>query len=268
MRGWTVWICSGAFLTVCGSAGAESPAVDPSDWRIVDLTHPFNEDTLYWPTAPSRFTLQRLAHGRTAGGWFYSANAFSTPEHGGTHLDAPIHFGEGRATVEGIPLERLVAPLVVIDVAQRVARGGEFALGADDVVAFEERYGAISPGSVVLLRTGWDRYWPDARGYLGDATPGDASKLRFPSFGASGARALVEERGVVGLGVDTASIDVGSSQDFIVHRIASARDVYGLENLTGLGALPPHGATIVALPMKIEGGSGAPVRAIALLPAK
>jgi kynurenine formamidase len=268
MRGWIVWMCSGAFLAVCGSAGAGPPAVDPAAWRIVDLTHPFNQETLYWPTAPSRFALERLAHGRTAGGWFYSANAFSTPEHGGTHLDAPIHFGEGRTAVEGIPLERLVAPVVVIDVAQRVARGGEFALGADEVVAFEERHGAIPSGSVVLLRTGWDRYWPDARGYLGDATPGDASKLRFPSFGASGARALVEERGVVGLGIDTASIDVGSSQDFPVHRIASARDVYGLENLTGLGALPPHGATIVALPMKIEGGSGAPVRAIALLPAK
>ena len=117
----------------------------------------------------------------------------------------------------------------------------------------------------MLPRTGWDRFWPDRRAYLGDDTPGDASKLRFPSFGESAARLLVEERGVAGLGVDTASIDVGSSRDFPVHRIAGARDVYGLENLTGLGALPPVGAVVVALPMKIEGGSGAPLRAIALL---
>ena len=111
----------------------------------------------------------------------------------------------------------------------------------------------------------WDRFWPDAAAYLGDDTPGDASKLHFPSFGAEAARFLVEERGIAGLGVDTASIDVGSSSDFPVHRIAARRDVYGLENLASLGELPPRGATLVALPMKIKGGSGAPLRAVALI---
>jgi kynurenine formamidase len=264
LAGWLAWGL-GVVIGV-GAANAEPAAIDPSRWQVVDLTHPFNAETVYWPTAPRRFSLERLAFGETAGGWFYSANAFSTPEHGGTHLDAPVHFGEGRQAVDAIPLERLVAPVVVIDVAQRVARGGEFALEVDQVVAFEERHGPIREGSVVLLRTGWDRFWPDVRRYLGDDTPGDASKLRFPSFGASAARALVDERGVVGVGVDTASIDVGSSKDFPVHRIAARKEVYGLENLTRLGELPPTGATLVALPMKIEGGSGAPVRVIALLP--
>ncbi len=268
MRHGFVWMFSLGCLAASGSAAAGPPALDPSAWQLVDLTHPFNAETLYWPTAPSRFSLERLAYGATPGGWFYAANAFSTPEHGGSHLDAPSHFAEGGTSVEGIALERLVAAVVVIDVTQRVARGGEFALAAEDVVAFEERHGSIPAGSVVLLRTGWDRYWPDARGYLGDVRPGDASKLRFPGFGASGARVLVEERGVVGLGVDTASIDVGSSKEFPVHRIAAARDVYGLENLTGLGSLPAQGATIVALPMKIEAGTGAPVRVIALVPAE
>ena len=257
-----------AALTGGGAAAAGPPALDPAAWQLVDLTHPFNAETLYWPTAPSRFTLERLAWGATPGGWFYAANTFSTPEHGGTHLDAPLHFGEGRASVEKIPLERLVAPAVVIDVGQRAGRGGEFALRREDVEAFEERHGPIPRGSVVLLRTGWDRFWPDARRYLGDSSPGDASGLRFPGFGAAAARALVEERGVVGLGVDTASLDVGSSTDFPVHRIAAARGAYGLENLTGLGALPARGAVIVALPMKIEGGTGAPVRVIGMLPAQ
>lgn len=261
-RGLGLWVVS--WLAVCGVAAADGP--DPSSWRILDLTHPFNAETIYWPTAPSGFELEPLAFGKTEGGWFYAANTFAAPEHGGTHLDAPAHFGEGHASVEAIPLEKLVAPAVVIDVSERAARGGELALGVEDVQAFEKRHGPIAAGTVVLLRTGWDRFWPDKAAYLGDDTPGDASHLRFPSYGAEAVRLLVEERGVVGLGVDTASIDVGSSSDFPVHRIAASHDVYGLENLEGLGRLPARGATLVALPMKIEGGSGAPVRVIALLP--
>jgi kynurenine formamidase len=119
---------------------------------------------------------------------------------------------------------------------------------------------------VVLLRTGWSRFWPDARSYLGDDTPGDASKLSFPSYGVESARLLVEERGVAALGIDTASIDYGRSTDFQVHRVAASSNVPGFENLTNLDRLPARGATIVALPMKIEGGSGGPLRAIGLVP--
>jgi kynurenine formamidase len=118
----------------------------------------------------------------------------------------------------------------------------------------------------VLVRTGWSRHWPDRLAYLGDNTPGDASKLRFPGYGEDAARLLVEERQVVLLGIDTASVDFGRSTDFIVHRVAAARNVANLENLTNLDRLPPRGATVIALPMKIEGGSGAPVRVVALVP--
>jgi kynurenine formamidase len=257
--GWTV-------LLLWGAAPAEGQPFDPAAVEVVDLSHGFGADTVYWPSRPpAGFELRELAHGRTPGGWFYAANAFSTPEHGGTHLDAPIHFAEGGRSVERIPASRLVARAVVIDASAAAAGTPELALGAADVRAFEARHGRIPAGSLVLLRTGWDRFWPDRRAYLGDDTPGDASKLRFPSFGESAARLLVEERGVAGLGVDTASIDVGSSRDFPVHRLAAAHDVYGLENLTGLAGLPPVGAVVVALPMKIEGGSGAPLRAIALV---
>ena len=118
----------------------------------------------------------------------------------------------------------------------------------------------------MLLRTDWSERWGNVRAYLGDDTPGDAGNLSFPSYGEAAARWLVEERAVAVLGVDTASIDYGRSADFIVHRIAAARQVAGLENLTNLQRLPATGANVIALPMKIAGGSGAPVRVIALLP--
>jgi len=253
-------------LGLLAACAADRERIDPARLRVVDLTHPFDSETLYWPTAPSSFELRRLAWGTMPGGYFYAANALATPEHGGTHLDAPLHFGEGRPAVAEIPAARLVAEAVVIDVTEQAASQAEYALQPSDVLAFEARHGPVARNSIVLLHTGWDRFWPDRKAYLGDDTPGDASNLRFPSYGAEAARLLVEARGVAGLGVDTASIDVGSSQEFQVHRIAAKNDVFGLENLTGLAALPPRGALLVALPMKIAGGSGAPLRAVALLP--
>jgi kynurenine formamidase len=252
-------------LLLCTEAGL---ADDLTSYRLVDLTHPFNEKTVYWPTDTSGFQLKRLAHGRTGAGFFYSANAFCTAEHGGTHLDAPIHFAEGQRTSEQIPLEHLVAPAAVIDISKKAAANRDYRLSREDVLLFEKQNGKIRPGSIVLLRTGWSRYWPDRKNYLGDDTPGDASKLSFPSFGEDAAKLLVEERRAAMIGVDTASIDYGRSKDFVVHRLAAARNVPGLENLTHLEKLPATGTIVVALPMKIEGGSGGPVRAIALVPKK
>jgi kynurenine formamidase len=250
------------FLTV--SALAQQP-VDLSSYTIVDLTHPYNEKTVYWPTSPTRFKLDKLAHGKTDGGYFYSAYSISTPEHGGTHLDAPSHFSESGRTTDQIPLNQLIGAVVVIDVTTQARGNRDYRLTLDDVVSFEKAHGAIPAGTIVLLRTDWSRHWPDVKAYLGDDTPGDASKLSFPSFGDAAARLLVDERNVAALGVDTASIDYGRSTDFIVHRIAAAKNVPGLENLTNLDRLPPRGAAIIALPMKIEGGSGGPVRVVALV---
>ncbi|HKA42788.1 MAG TPA: cyclase family protein [Burkholderiales bacterium] len=262
--------CSSAaflcLLLVTTSALPAAQALDPAAYRLVDLTHPFNDRTIYWPTSPSTFKLQRLAYGDTSGGFFFAANSFCAPEHGGTHLDAPIHFAQGGRTSDAIPLEQLVAPAVVIDVSKQAAADPDYRLTRDDVIGFERRHGRIKAGAIVLLRTGWSRFWPDRKMYLGDDTPGDASKLRFPSYGADAAKLLVEDRKVGMLGVDTASIDYGRSDDFIVHRIATAQNVGGLENLANLEELPAVGATVIALPMKIEGGSGGPVRAIALVP--
>lgn len=240
--------------------------VDLSRVDLVDLTHAFNARTVYWPTSPTTFRHDQLSWGPTPGGYFYSAFALSTPEHGGTHLDAPIHFGEGKTAAEAIPLSRLVAPVVVIDVSAKADTNRDYLLTPEDVGAFEQAHGRIGEGTIVLLRTGWSRHWPDRLAYLGDSTSGDASKLRFPSFGADAARLLVEERRIAALGADVASIDGGVSIEFMVHRIAAAADVPGFENLTNLDRLPPTGAILVALPMKIEGGSGGPLRAIALVP--
>jgi kynurenine formamidase len=155
---------------------------------------------------------------------------------------------------------------VVIDVSRQASANPDYRLTRGDVEAFEARHGRIAAGTIVLLRTGWSARWADRKAYLGDDTPNDASKLSFPSYGEDAARLLVEERSVAALGADVASIDYGRSTDFPVHRIAAARNAYGLENLTNLDALPPTGSVIVALPMKIAGGSGGPVRAIAMVP--
>jgi kynurenine formamidase/pimeloyl-ACP methyl ester carboxylesterase len=253
-------------LVAAAAAGDGPRAPDLATARVVDLSHAFDKDTLYWPTAPSTFELKQLAHGPTPGGWFYAANSFCTPEHGGTHLDAPIHFHDARRTLDQVPVRQLIGPAVVVDVGAKAAAEPDYQLTRADLDAWEARNGAIPRGALVLLRTGWSARWPDRKRYLGDDTPGDASRLHFPSFGRDAAQWLVQTRQVGALGVDTASIDVGASKDFIVHQVAAAAEVPGLENLTNLDQLPERGAWVVALPMKIAGGSGGPLRAVALLP--
>lgn len=254
-----------ALTSLAACTTARRP-LDLSHAELIDLTWPYDENTLYWPTSPSSFELKQLAYGPTPGGWFYSSYAICTPEHGGTHLDAPIHFAEGKQTIDQIPLARLIAPAIVIDVADRATANADYRLTADDVRAWEARNGTIAAGTIVLLRTGWGSRWPNRKAYFGDDTPGATDNLHFPSYGEDAARLLVEERRVAAIGVDTASIDYGQSRDFIVHRIANGADVPGLENVAHLDRLPARGALVMALPMKIAGGSGGPVRIVAVVP--
>jgi kynurenine formamidase len=257
-------------LLVGPAARAQAPQqpapLDLRSARLVDLSHTFDGTTLYWPTSPTRFTLTRLAGGKTPGGFFYSANSLCTPEHGGTHMDAPVHFAEKGMTADQVPLRQLIALAAVIDVRAAAAKDPDYRLSLADVRAWEARHGPIAAGTIVLLRTGWSSRWPDRKRYLGDDTPNDASHLHFPSFGAEAAEHLVRTRRVAALGLDTASIDHGPSQDYPVHRVAAAANVPGFENLTNLDQLPETGAWIIALPMKIGGGSGGPLRAVAMLP--
>ncbi len=250
---------------VGGASAGGRPSPNLATATIVDLSHAFDDKTIYWPTSPSSFKLEKLAYGDTPGGYFYSSFAFCTPEHGGTHLDAPIHFSRTGRTIDQVPLRQLIAPAVVLDVSKKAEADADYRLTADDVRAFEMKHGRIAPGTIVLVRTGWGKRWPDRKRYLGDDTPGDASHLHFPSYGKDAAELLVRERKVGALGLDTASIDYGPSTDFAVHRIALGAQVPGLENLANLEEVPETGAWIIALPMKIGGGSGGPLRIVAVV---
>ncbi|MGH9323744.1 MAG: cyclase family protein [Vicinamibacteria bacterium] len=246
---------------------APGSGIDLASARLIDLSHSYDDTTIFWPTGPTGFDLKELARGVTEGGYFYSAYSFCTPEHGGTHLDAPIHFSETGRTAGEVPLRQLIAPAVVIDMSDQAAQDADALLSIQAVRDWEGKNGPVPEGAIVILRTGWSSRWAEgARAYLGDDTPGDASNLHFPGYGEEAARYLVEERKVGALGIDTASIDHGPSKDFVVHRIAAARNVIGLENVAALDQLPEKDFWILALPIKIGKGSGGPVRIVAAVP--
>jgi kynurenine formamidase len=253
-------------IVVFAASGARRRLVSISSARVVDLTHPFDEKTIYWPNSPSTFKLTKLSDGQSEAGFYYRMNSFCAPEHGGTHLDAPSHFAKDGRTADQIPLSQLVAPGVVLDVTRPAAADADYRLTAADVRDWEKKHGAIPSGAIVLLRTGWGKRWPDRKRYMGDDTPGEVTRLHFPSYGKDSAQLLVLERRVAALGVDTASIDYGPSKDFIVHQIANGANVPGLENVANLEEVPETGAWIVALPMEIAGATGGPLRIIALVP--
>ncbi len=250
-------------LTACSEP---ETVFDPAAMQVIDLTHAYGRDTIYWPSSPTSFELKKLAYGETPGGWFYASYSFCTPEHGGTHMDAPEHFFKGAQTVDRVPVEEMIAPVAVIDVSEKAAADPDYRLTVADIEAYEAAHGKIEPGMIVLMNNGWSARWPDRKAYLGDDRPGRTDSLHFPSFGAAAAVFLIKERDVAMIGVDTASIDYGPSKDFIVHRIAGEYNVPGLENLKDLDRVPPRGATLIALPIKIERGSGGPVRVVALVP--
>jgi len=255
-------LVASAFAAACA---APSPA--PLGGRLVDLTHPFSAETVYWPTEEG-FVHEPGLRGVTERGYYYEAHRFRAAEHGGTHVDAPVHFAEGRSAVDGIPLERLVAEGVRVDVSEACARDRDHAVTRAELEAFEAAHGPIPRGAIVLLETGFASRWPDRLRYLGHAGRGEeaAANLHFPGLSAEAAAWLADARGVAAVGIDTASIDPGPSRDFEAHRALFGREVPAFENLANLGALPPRGFRVVALPMLIAGGSGAPLRAIAVLP--
>ncbi len=265
-------IATVAALCVCclSGCGPASPPPSPT-WPagpLVDLSHAFDERTIFWPTA-ERFTLEVVAQGMTPGGYFYAANNFRTAEHGGTHLDAPVHFAANGQAADEIPLDRLVGPAAVVDVTAAAERNADYVVTVADFNAFESRHGRIPDGAILLIRTGYSTRWPDPARYLGTAERGAAAvpKLHFPGIDPAAARWLVEQRRIDAVGIDTASIDYGQSTTYEAHRVLYDSNIPGLENLTALDRLPPTGAVVIALPMKIAGGSGAPLRAIAVLPA-
>jgi kynurenine formamidase len=236
---------------------------------IVDLSHAYGADTVFWPTA-ERFKLEVVAAGMTPAGFYYEANNFTTAEHGGTHMDAPVHFAEGRHAADEVPLERLVGQAVVVDVSQAAAADNDYRVSVADLTAFEAAHGRIPDDAILLIRTGFASRWPDAARYLGTAERGPeaVAKLHFPGVHPDAAQWLRDERRIAAIGIDTASIDYGQSTAYETHRILYEANIPGFENLASLDRQPPTGAVVSALPMKFAGGSGAPLRAIDVLPSQ
>ena len=263
-----VRLCWVAPLLLVAAGGCQGTPPRPfPGGALVDLSHPYDAQAIFWPTAKP-FRLDKVADGMTPGGYYYAANDFFTSEHGGTHVDAPIHFAQGHQTVDQLPLERLLGSAVVIDVTDAAGRDADYQVTADDIQRAEARDGRIPDRVIVLIRTGYSKHWPDAAAYLGTADRGEAAvaRLHFPGLHPDAAAWLIANRSIAAIGIDTASIDYGQSTTFASHRSLFARDIPAFENLTALERLPSRGANVIALPMKIAGGSGAPLRVVAILP--
>jgi kynurenine formamidase len=251
-----------AVLAGCAPAPPPPPADPFAGMQWIDLTHAYDDKTIFWPTGKP-FEHIQTSWGEAEGGYFYSAYDFAASEHAGTHVDAPIHFSAGGATVDNVPLDNLIGPAVVIDVVAQANADSDYLATAADLSKYEAEYGQITAEDVILIRTGWSSRWPNTMEYMGNDRPGRADELHFPGIAPELADVLVE-RAVKAVGIDTASIDHGPSKDFRAHQILMGAGVTGLENLTGLEVLPARGAWVVAMPMKIGAGSGAPARIAAL----
>lgn len=253
-----------AIVIACLAASAQ--AQDLLSGRLIDLTHSFNEQSVYWPTA-EMFKKTDVFKGHTDGGYFYSAYNYSAAEHGGTHMDSPIHFAEGGNTTDKVPLSRLIGPGIVIDVSAQASKNVDYLITAADIKAFESKHGLIPKDAIVLFNTGRAALYPDRKTYMGTAERGNDAvpKLHFPGLGLDGAKLLIS-RGISAVGLDTPSIDYGQSKDFSTHVALMTNNIPAFENVADMSELPPTGATIIALPMKIEGGSGGPLRIVAHIP--
>jgi len=245
----------------------QNQQIDFLNGKWIDLSHDFSSDTIYWVTAKP-FVRETVAEGKTDKGYYYSAYNFSAAEHGGTHIDAPIHFAEGRKTVDEIPLEQLIAPAVKIDVSQKASGNRDYQVSVEDLANWESNNGQIPNESILLLQTGHGKFWGDKKNYLGtDRTGQEAvAELHFPGLAPEAAAWLVKNRKIKAIGIDTASIDYGQSTTFGSHVTLMSENIPAFENVASLDKIPVKGANIIALPMKIKGGSGAPLRIVAFIP--
>ena len=264
MKSLVVFILPLIAVTAIGQRVASLPA-----GSVVDLSHSFDATTVYWPTAEA-FKLEKDFEGMTEQGYYYSAYRYSSAEHGGTHIDAPVHFAKGRNTVDAIPLSQMIGSAIVVDVTGKVERNRDYQVTENDFRSWESRNGRIANGSIVLLRTGFGRFYPDRKKYLGTDQRGEkaVAELHFPGLHPDAARWLTRNRNIKAIGLDTPSIDYGQSKLFESHRILFEKNIPAFENVANLDKLPVKGFSIVALPIKIAGGSGGPLRIIAIVPSR
>ena len=227
--------------------------------RVLDLSYAINDKLVPWPGDARFFEAQVNATVEKNG---YFTRSFWMLEHYGTHLDAPIHFPPGKTPVDQIPTKQLFGPAVVIGARASVAKDADFQLPASRVEEWEKDHGRIPEGAIVLLRTGWATRWPDVQRYRNQDAQG---RMHFPGFSVDAVKLLIERK-VSGLGCDTLSVDYGASEDFAVHHLSLGAGLYHLENLSDLSEVPEAGAFLIVAPIKLEGGSGGPVRVFAVLP--
>ena len=260
-------------LAACKNKGHEiteinkTPQSNILEGEIVDLSHNYSKETIYWVTT-KEFKLDTVFNGKTNQGFYYSANNFETAEHGGTHIDAPIHFSENAQTVDQIPLKKLVGKAIKINVSDKALQNHDYLISVEDLTNWEKQEGMQIPdGSIVLLETGFSKYYPNALKYLGTEDRGSEAvkKLHFPGLSPEASEWLIKNRNIKAIGIDTASIDYGQSANFQTHVNLMSHNISAFENLTNLDKLPSKDFYIVALPMKIKGGSGAPLRIVAFL---
>ncbi|MBS1734850.1 MAG: cyclase family protein [Bacteroidetes bacterium] len=263
MRKYLFVLC---FLAACKEQPrvAEQPKF-PEQLEWIDLSHTFDSTTLYWPNNTKPFMHTTDAAGFTDKGYYYSSYSICTPEHGGTHLDAPIHFASGKLTADKIPLTSLTGNAIVVDVSQKALANRDYLVSVEDWQQWEKENGRIPDGSIVLIRTGYGQFYPNREKYFGSAKVGPEAltELHFPGIDPTAADWLVKERKVKAVGLDTPSLDYGQSTDFRTHQVLMGNNVPGFENLAALDKLPAKNIYVVALPMKIGGGSGGPLRIIA-----
>jgi len=254
-----------AGLTACSQQHGPGALTNNLDW--IDLGHSYDSTTLYWPNNVKGFEHVTEAEGTTPLGYYYSSYRLCTPEHGGTHLDAPIHFAENKLTVDQIPLSSLTGEAVMIDVSRKALADRDYQVGVEDIENWEKDHGRIPANTIILFRTGYGQFYPDRENYFGTAKTGPAAipELHFPGIAPAATQWLVENRNIKALGLDTPSLDYGQSKEFKTHQILLGQNKPGFENLVHLEQLPAKGIYIVALPMKIAKGSGAPLRIIATL---
>lgn len=241
------------------------PELSLKDFEWIDLSYAFDSTTLYWPNNPDGFQHRVDAEGVTEIGYYYSSYTILTPEHGGTHLDAPIHFYEKGETVDQLPLGKLTGEAVVIDVSEEALADRDYLIDSVAILNWEAEHGMIPEQAMVLFRTGYGQFYPDREAYFGTAKIGaDAiPELHFPGIQPETATWLAKNRNVKAVGLDTPSLDYGQSKDFASHQALMKNQIPGFENVANLDLLPAKGVYVIALPMKIKGGSGGPLRIIA-----
>jgi len=244
--------------------GTMTTMLQSAQW--IDLTHDFEPGTVYWPTNEF-FRHDTVFYGMTEKGYFYSSFKYSAEEHGGTHFDAPVHFSRGKNFIHQVPVDQMHGPAAVVDVTGQSAANRDYLVTVADLEHWEQQHGRIPAGAIVLLNTGFGKYWDDHLKYTGTLKTGKegVAELHFPGLDPAAARWLAEHRNIKAVGLDTPSIDYGQSTDFQTHRILCEAGLTMYENVANLDKVPATGAYIIALPMKIKGGSGAPLRIVAVI---